>query len=347
MKSYRGAIVGCGARGRAHAEAYRHMKRAKLVACCDPAEEKREALAREFGVKAYTDTQTMLRQERPDLVHIVTWPDTRVELMTIVSDAGVPACTVEKPIATGVADWRQLCELQMRTKTRFAVCHQCRWQKLFSACRETIRSGRLGEVRFLDLSAGMNIAGQGTHILNYGMSLNGDVPVKLVFGMAAGVEQFAGEHPAPDTTGAYIVFENGVRALWNNGDTAPRCGDPETVWKHVRMAAYADRGLVEWQEFGRWEINGPGGVESGDFGGMEEWEKNNLLAQAAFHEAVIDWLEDASNPPGTHLSQSLHEWKVVLALYASALERRPIELADFNPPDDLFERLGEALRGKE
>lgn len=346
MKSYRSALIGCGGRGRAHAEAYRHMQRAKLVACCDSVREKRETLARDFGVKAYSDARTMLQQERPDLVHIVTWPDTRVELMTLVSDAGVPACTVEKPIATGVRDWRQLCELAARTKTRFAICHQCRWQRLFAPCREAVRSGRLGEVRFLDLSAGMNIAGQGTHILNYGMSLNGDVPVKRVFGAAAGAAQFADEHPAPDTTNAYLVFENGVRALWNTGETAPRCGDPTTVWQHVRVAAYADRGLVEWQEFGRWEIASPDGVKRGDYGGMDEWGKNNILAQAAFHEAVLDWLEDEAKVPGTHLSQSLHEWKVVLALYASAWQRRPIEIALFDPPDDLFERLAEVLKEK-
>ena len=33
----------------------------------------------------------------------------------------------------------------------------------------------------------------------------------------------------------------------------------------------------------------------------------------------------------------------VLALYASAVERRPIELADFDPPEDLSDRLAEVV----
>jgi len=49
--------------------------------------------------------------------------------------------------------------------------------------------------------------------------------------------------------------------------------------------------------------------------------------------------------PGTNLARSLHEWLVVLALYASALQRRPVDIAKFDPPDDLFARLGDALAG--
>ena len=68
----------------------------------------------------------------------------------------------------------------------------------------------------------------------------------------------------------------------------------------------------------------------------------NIAAQTAFHRAMFWWLEDGIEP-GTSLEQSLHEWQVVLALYASALERRPIELADFEPSDDLVQTLTQTL----
>jgi len=44
-----------------------------------------------------------------------------------------------------------------------------------------------------------------------------------------------------------------------------------------------------------------------------------------------------------NFKQSLHEWAVVLALYASTVERRPVELAWFDPPEDLFDRLATVL----
>ncbi len=123
------------------------------------------------------------------------------------------------------------------------------------------------------------------------------------------------------------------------GPTAPRCGKPDISWQHVRIGAYAERGRVEWQEFGKWEIVGPDGVQSGTFGDMDTWMARNIAAQAAFHEAMLTWIENPAKPAGTNLKQSLHEWEVVLALYASAVFRQPVDLKGFNPPEDLFAQL--------
>ena len=239
---YKAAIVGCGHRAPAHIEAYRHIPGAEVVACVAPTPTRRDALAAKYGLHAYADIGEMVRAERPDIVHLVTWPDTRVSLMTEVAELGVPLCTVEKPIATGVPDWRQLRALEARSKTRFAVCHQVRWHPYLMPCQDALRSGRLGRVRFLDISAGMNIAGQGTHTLNYGMSLMGDVPVARVFGNAHGWDAADPGHPGPATTEAYLTFADGGRGLWTSGFTSPRCGDPQTTWQHVRVAAYAENG---------------------------------------------------------------------------------------------------------
>lgn len=343
MKQYTAAFIGCGGRSSPHIEAYTFIDNASPVACCDLIEERRNERAREFNITPYASARDMLEKEKPDIVHITTTPNVRLAVMSVVSECSVPLCTVEKPIATGVDDWRALCELEASSATRFAVCHQFRWQKDFVTCREAINSGMLGDVKFIDISAGMNISGQGTHILNYGMALNGDVPVTRVFGAANGLSEDT-MHPAPATTIGYLTFENGVRALWNNGPTAMKCGDPDTDWQHVRAAAYADNGRVNYEEFGKWEIVSPHGTTSGDFGNMAAWWHNNLLAQAAFHKAMFAWLEDDTCVPGTNLKQSLHEWKVVLALYASSLYRKPIEIDTFDPPSDLFDKLISTLK---
>ncbi|GIX05602.1 MAG: hypothetical protein KatS3mg115_0005 [Candidatus Poribacteria bacterium] len=54
---------------------------------------------------------------------------------------------------------------------------------------------------------------------------------------------------------------------------------------------------------------------------------------------MLDWIEDDSKVPGTNLEQSLHEWKVILALYASTVRREPIEMETFDPPEDLYDQL--------
>jgi predicted dehydrogenase len=344
MPEQRVAIVGCGGRGRAHAQTYSLIENAELIACCDPNLERREKLAAEFNLHAYPDARTMIEQEKPDLVHLVTQPALRVELMTLVSELGVPMCTVEKPIAVGVADWRALCTLEKNTRTKFAISHQFRWQQHLVQCQQALASGKLGDVKFLDVSAGMNIANQGTHTLNYGRALLGDPQVTEVSGNAFGWDRSDLNHPAPAATVAHLSFHNGVRGSWVLGPIARRIGDPSTTWQHVRVAAYAERGRVNYEEFGQWEIVSPEGIEHGNYGGMEVWAHNNLLAQADFHRAVLAWGEGDAKIPGTNLAASLHEWKVVLAVYTSAIVHQPIEIAIFEPQDDLFQALEKNLK---
>jgi len=337
--SYRAAVIGCGGRGRRHAIAYDMIENAELVACCDMVEERREALAAEFRIAPYADMRKMIRAEKPDIVHVATRPETRVEPLRLVSELGVPLCTVEKPIATAVADWRILCGLEKDSDTKFAVCHQTRWNPWLERCREVIRGGKLGRPLLLHMSAVMNIAGQGTHALNYGLSLAGDPRVTQVFANSQGWDTHDKVHPGPEATEAYLVCEGDIPALWTSGRVSPRCGDPATTHEHVRTGGYFENGRVEWQQFGKWEISCPAGTEKGAcFIDKEQFQKVRDGEQAAFHEAMFRWLEDDGRPVGTNLSRSLHEWAVILAMYQSTLERRPVDMANFHPQDNLVDR---------
>ena len=340
---YKVAVIGCGGRSSMHISAYQFIDRGRVVACCDIEKAKADERAAEFDIKAYYDAAEMIIREKPDLIHITTQPTARVNLLSLASENAVPACTVEKPLATGVVDWHELQALERSGGTKIAVCHQFRWHETLKKCQDALKSGGLGDVLFLDISAGMNVSGQGTHVLNYGFSLNGESPVTDVFAAASGGEGMTGYHPGPDSTSGYLKYHNGVRGLWNNGPTSPRCGDSTTDYQHVRLAAYAERGRVLWEEFGKWEIVGPDGTQTGTFGGSEAWVDGNLRAQAEFHNAMFDWIEDDASIPGTNLKQSLHEWEVILALYLSALDRTPVSLDTFDPPEDLFDRLKSAL----
>jgi len=346
MGSCRAVLIGCGHRSHAHIRCYEHLDGAEVVACCAPTPTRREQVAAEYGLRPYADPQRMIEEERPEIVHIVTPPQARVELMSLVSELGVPLCTVEKPIALGVQDWRALGALEAESSTRFGVCHQARYTAVVAKGRELLASGELGQIQFLDLAAGGVIADQGTHILNYGMALNGDAPVARVFGAASGPTELDGSHPSPDTSAGYLLFANGARALWNHGYTGAATRPPlseKPGWAQMRMAAYAERGLVSIQFFGPSVFVTPGGVERIEFPGNEVLHEQNLMAQASFHRAMFDWLEDDDRVPGTNLKQSLHEWKAVLALYASTVDRAPVEVAGFEPPDDLMRRLRKAM----
>jgi predicted dehydrogenase len=205
-----------------------------------------------------------------------------------------------------------------------------------------MNSGDLGKTLFLDISAGMNISGQGTHTLNYGRSLIGDPKVVRVFGQISGWDSEDSGHPAPLCSEALLDFDNGCRGLWTSGPVSPRCGDPETTWQHVRVAAYAEKGRVNYEEFANWQVVCGSESEEGNFGGMDEWSQKNVEAQGGLSRAMFEWLEGGA-PVGTNLKTSLHEWAVILALYQSSIEHRPIELDGYEPDPDLMNKFAESI----
>ncbi len=343
MRKYRSVIIGCGGRAIRHAKAYARTNRGQLTACCDLNLDKASALASQFSLRAYQDPAEMLKAEQPDLVHIVTQPTSRVELMELMDTCGIPACIVEKPIAWEVRDWNALVALEKNTKTKFAVCHQFRWHAALSRCRSAIESGKLGRLLFLDFTARHNLCDQGTHVLDYAMSLNRDSRVVRVYGTASGKAELNGPHPGPELTVAQVEFANGVRGHWSTGSISPKGPADDTPWKHVRVAAYGEKGRTLWEEFNRWEIVSPGEFEHGDAGDMSAWGSSNDAAQTSMIESMYDWIEDDQRPAGTNLNLGLHQWNVVLGLYASFVWGCPVSIP-FDPPVDLYEQLSTTLR---
>ena len=342
MPKYRSAIIGCGGRAYGHANAYQQVSQAELVACANRSDiARREKFADTFGITGYADAEQMLRTEQPDLVHLVAMPNQWRELIPMVSELEVPACIVEKPIACGVEDWRLLCELEAQTNTKFGVGKQYRWHPGFLNCRKAVQDGELGNIDFLNFSCGMNLTAQGTHIIDWAMSLNSDSPIVRVFGTANGVELLDSDYPAPDATSCQVLFENGVYGFWNTGFTSPRVMDDDTTYRHCRVAAYGETGHVLFEEFAGWQIVSTEKVENHQTT-PDEWRQNNDLAQAGLTEAMFDWLEDDTAPVETNLKLALHQFNAVLGIYLSAISHQPIDIP-FDPLDDLDAQLREVL----
>lgn len=184
MKS---AFLGCGPRAREHAIAYEQVTKGQLEAICDLDEARLEAFGDEFGIdRRYTDFEGMLEAERPDLLHIVTLPSIRVDVMTIAAEHEVPVVIVEKPIALQGEDYRQIVELERRASTRFVVNTQLHFHPDNLALKRYVAEGHIGEVRFIDVSARSTMLDQGVHVLELAQSYNDFAPFSHVFGQVSG-----------------------------------------------------------------------------------------------------------------------------------------------------------------
>jgi len=332
--SYTCAMLGCGGRANGHAKAYELVTRGELAAICDLDEEKLNAFGEMYGVASrYTDLAEMLEQEKPDLVHIVTPPTLRVGLMTQVSEAGVPACIVEKPICIGAADYKALRALEAGSETKFAVNHQLRYHPRILEFLEDIANGEIGEVRSIDASAVLPMSGQGVHVLDLMFAFNGYAEAETVFGASSGYDDINGTHPSPRTAESMITFRNGTRASLQAGEGAPEFVEGPN-WGHKRIAVYGTHGFRHWWMAGYEKSLPDGTVEKAE----QVYADQDIVGQSGLTNAMFDWIEDDAKPAPTNLATSLDEWLVILAGYMSTVEARPVDMP-FDPPDDLLDRF--------
>jgi len=333
--SYRCAFLGCGPRAKGHAKAYQFINRGEIVGFCDMNEERLNPFAEEFAPEAarYTDLDEMLDKEKPDLVHCVTDPTLRVPLMTKLSDAGVPGVIVEKPICIGADDYKALRALDAASKTKFAINHQLRHHPMILDFLADVEAGKIGEVRCLDASCRLPMSGQGCHVLDLMFAFNGYAKPKTVFGASSGYDDINGTHPSPKAAESLITFENGVRAMLMAGEGAPEFEEGPN-WSHKRIAVYGTHGFLHWRMNGYERSLADGTVEKGP----KDYSEEDDQGQANHTNALFDWLEDDGKVHPTCLTNSLDEWLVILAGYASTVEARAIDMP-FEPADDLLDQF--------
>ncbi len=338
---YKCAIIGVGGgRARGHADAYEHIKRGELVAVSTRRQDKLDAFGDSYEVDArYRAYRELFEKERPDLVHVNMPPNVRLEIFEAADEAGIPALIVEKPLAIQGEDYQAIRSFAARSRVKIAVNHQLHFHPRRVALQNLVRDGKIGEVRFIDASACLNLAYQGTHVLQSISAFNPSGNPLSVFGQvsgAAGLIDDPKQHVAPDQSLAGITYDNGVRAQLHCGPDAPLISE-EKPSHSKRIAIYGSRGYVFWT-MSSWQTNCDGRVDSG----AHEYYGEDVLSQAAMTEAMFDWLEDDNAIHPLNLSTSLRDFNLILGLYMSALQHKVISLP-VEPEPNLIESLRSRL----
>ncbi|MXY29418.1 Gfo/Idh/MocA family oxidoreductase [Candidatus Poribacteria bacterium] len=343
ISMYKTAMLGCGGRARAHADAYRFVQNGKLAAICDMNTELLNTFGDDFGISSrYTDLDEMLEKEKPDVLHIVTAPvlrgsneRIRYPLMKQASDAGVPAAIVEKPIAVESEDWKQIAGLAEETNTKFVVNTQLNFHPQNLELKRDVAEGRIGDIKLIDASARSTPVDQGPHVLQLVSSYIDNSRPTRVLGQISGAEQLDSAQPSPQYASARVQYENGLHISVAFGTAiAPTASDDPVVFFHKRVFVVGTKGFVHWR-FSSWERSTP---EGGYEGGPLSYGEQDVVAQGNLTEAVFDWLDDESKVHPTHLKQSLAEFNLLLGIYYSGITNEVIELP-FDPPDGLMDSL--------
>ncbi len=156
QRPVRAAVVGSGAIAREHLAFLSGQspiqpsepvaERIRLVGVCDLSEISARHGASEFGADLwYTDLDSMLAQAKPDVVHILTPPQSHQALATSCLRAG---CHVicEKPVTPTHPELLELVEVAQESGRHLMESQNYRFNRPVEEIRQAIGEGQLGQI---------------------------------------------------------------------------------------------------------------------------------------------------------------------------------------------------------
>lgn len=146
MEKVKLAVVGIGNIGNLHLGNIENEPKVELTAVCDIVPEKAKAAAEKYGVKAYFDSDILLKDHVCDAVIIGTPHYFHTTIGIAAMDSGHHVL-VEKPISVHKADCERLIAAHARNKdTVFAAMFNQRTDPHYQKIRDIVQSGELGRL---------------------------------------------------------------------------------------------------------------------------------------------------------------------------------------------------------
>ncbi|MGI9478838.1 MAG: Gfo/Idh/MocA family protein [Hyphomicrobiaceae bacterium] len=138
------AAVGAGYFSRFQYEAWHRLETVDLVGVCNRTADKAQEIADLYAIPAvFTDIETMISETRPDLIDIITPPETHLEAIRIAARHGVDAIC-QKPFCTDAATARQATRIAADAGIDLVIHENFRFQPWYRKIKELLDGGAVG-----------------------------------------------------------------------------------------------------------------------------------------------------------------------------------------------------------
>ncbi len=146
---YRVGLVGCGWVAGEHIRAYQNNPNVEIVGLASLSTEEATQKADEcdLSVSCFDSIESMIRNEKPDIISITSPPHLHVEHALCAIESGAQI-VLEKPIALGREEMNQLVKSVKEHNTKSIVSFVLRWNPLFSIIRSLIDNNTLGDLYY-------------------------------------------------------------------------------------------------------------------------------------------------------------------------------------------------------
>lgn len=350
MNPYKIAFIGTGAVVTSHLQAIEQAgERVELVAAMDINPDRVQAICKENNIaKWYTDATTMLEEVQPDLVHILTPPQTHLPLILQSLEAGA-SVYCEKPLCASLAQFDQISKAEAATGNYVSTVFQWRFGSAGRHVKRLMEAGELGRPLVghcntlwyrdagyyeapwrgkWETEVGGPTMGLGIHLTDLFLWLMGDWAE--VQAMAATLDR---DIEVEDVAMANVRFENGALGHITNSALSPRqesylrldfqratveCSTLYRYFNEHWRFSIADKStdteaLAEWQAIGE-DISGTHAVQLGE---------------------ILDSM-DAGERPFLSGSEARRILEFSASLYKSAFTKQPVTRGSITPDDPFY-----------
>jgi len=144
LRKVRVGVIGVGRMGSRHARVCFENPLSDLIAVMSKDEDEAKRVAEAYGAKPYTDYEEMLKKESLDAVFIATPDHLHRDPAVKAAEAGLHIFC-EKPLAHTLEDADAIIKASRRAGVKLMVGYILRFDVRYSAIKETIDNGMLGE----------------------------------------------------------------------------------------------------------------------------------------------------------------------------------------------------------
>ncbi|MCQ6560224.1 Gfo/Idh/MocA family protein [Paenibacillus mendelii] len=310
-------LVGTKGWADAHAKAYQECDRIELVGICGHSNVDRlNQLADQYMIPHRSlNLAQLLQDTSPDVVDIVSSADARLELVKVaVQFPSVKLINIEKPLALTPSEAYEIAEICKANQKLVLVNHQHKYLPAWSTARKWLQDGAIGEIEFIRASTKVNIMEQGSHLIDMVMFFNDFNPVSWVMGQTGAYEgKDSSSIIAPDESMATVLFDNGVRAIFECGAFARSIPGETNPFYHIGIDVYGSEGHLKIDLNQKLELRNY--TTHQHVVQKSSWEDSYMGALVTYMDSIEGYVSDPEAGHICDLEHSMLSYQVMMAIY--------------------------------
>lgn len=138
-------LVGTGRYAVKHAAALKQLRNVSLIGVVGSSAEKSASFAKRFGIKAYADYESMLRDNEIDIIDLVV-PNKQQEIYTLLAAQAKKHILIAKPMATNVNAAKEMIEVCRQNNVLLSVIFPRRSEKIINKVKLMLDRRELGDI---------------------------------------------------------------------------------------------------------------------------------------------------------------------------------------------------------